>query len=236
MLATVPVLGIYHLVRLIVGDLSADKFAYCFTRFWARSIILTTGSKVNVAGSEHISPDKNVCFICNHQGYFDIPLLMGWLDRPVGFIAKQELKKIPVLSGWITAIHSAFLDRSNARKALDSIQKGVKSIQNGHAIIIFPEGSRSHDCTLQDFKVGSLKLAVNAHATIQPITINNTRNIFELTNRIHKSKVALIIHEPIKPDNPLYNDRDALSKAIFSIINSALLPCKAKYSGQESTK
>ena len=225
MLATVPVLWVYHVIRLISGNRLADKFAFCFTRFWARSIIITTGSKVTIVGSENFSTDSNVCFISNHQGFFDIPLLMGWVGRPVGFIAKQELKRIPVLSGWIKAIHSAFLDRSNARKALDSIKAGVTSIKNGHAIIIFPEGSRSVDCSLSEFKVGSLKLATNAEATIQPITINKTRNIFELKRRIRKSCITLIVHEPITQSHPLYHDRDKLAQKLYDTIGSGLTPC-----------
>jgi len=219
MLATIPVLLIYHLIKLFPGNHNADRFAYLFTRFWARSIITTTGSHVTVFGIENITTAPNVCFICNHQSLFDIPLLMGWLNRPVGFIAKHELRKIPVLSDWIKAIHSAFIDRSNARKAIDSIKQASDAIRKGYAIVIFPEGTRSKSGEIGDFKTGSLKLAFNANAIIQPITISGTRKIFEESRKIHKAKLTIYIHKSISPEEEITSDKQALINRIHSDIS-----------------
>jgi 1-acyl-sn-glycerol-3-phosphate acyltransferase len=220
MICTIPFLWLYYVLKIIIGTKRADRFAYCVTKFWAHSIIVATGSKVSVIGLENISPRESVCFIANHQSFFDIPLLMGWLKRPVGFIAKQELKKVPVLSGWITAIHSAFLDRTNARKAIHSISIGINSIKAGHAIVIFPEGTRSKDGLVHDFKIGSLKLALGADAVIQPISISGTRMIYESSKRIHSSNITLCIHEAISPDDAIYADKTMLNQKLQDKIKS----------------
>jgi len=221
MLLTVPILLLCYLVRFIFGNRIGDKYTYIFTRFWGRSIILTTGSTVSIIGLENIPQEANVCFVSNHQSFFDIPLLMGWLNRPIGFIAKKELKKIPVLNGWITAIHSAFIDRSNPRKAIESINKGSDSIRNGHPIAIFPEGTRSKTGLIAEFKTGSLKLATNAKAIIQPITISGTFNIYEAKKRIHKSKITLQIHSPINPKDEIYKDKIMLTNHLHHVIANA---------------
>lgn len=218
MMCTIPVLLVYHILNLISGNKTADKFAYIFTRFWAKSIILTTGSKIIVIGKENLAQERNVCFISNHQGLFDIPALMGWLERPIGFIAKRELKRIPVLSGWIKAIHSAFIDRSNARKAIDSINQASNSIKQGHAIVIFPEGSRNKTDQVDDFKTGSLRLAFNSSAVIQPITIYGTRKLFETDTRIRKSEILIQVHKAIYPSDDVYKDKNELINRIHSEI------------------
>jgi 1-acyl-sn-glycerol-3-phosphate acyltransferase len=219
MLLTIPFLSFYYLVKVFVGNEKADTYAFFFTKIWAKSIILSTGAKVENIGWQNLEDAKNICFIANHQSFFDIPLLMGWLKRPVGFIAKKELKKIPILNGWITAIHSAFLDRSNPRKAIKSINLGIENIKSGHALAIFPEGTRSKDGQIAEFKTGSLKLAIGSNAVIQPITIKGTRQIYEETKHIQRSKVALIIHKPIYPNDDIYKDKYLLVKTLHDIID-----------------
>ncbi len=221
MMCTIPILCIYYIVKMLFGVIRADKFAYYFTRFWAKSIIITTGSSVIVKGLDALTNKNNVCFICNHQSLFDIPVLMGWLTIPVGFVAKQELKKIPVLSTWITAIHSVFLDRSNSRNAINSINKAAETIRNGHAIVIFPEGTRSQTGQIGDFKLGSLRLAINANAVIQPIALIGTRNIFEINKRINRSEIVLQILKPIKPSDEIYQDKQLMVNQIHSDIVNA---------------
>ena len=221
MILTIPVLLFSYLVKMIFGDRIADKLIFRFTRFWGRLIVLTTGSKVTVSGLEKIPQQASICFIANHQSFFDIPLLMGWLDRLTGFIAKKELIKAPILNGWIHIIHSAFVDRSNPRSAINSINKGSESIRTGHPIAIFPEGTRSKTGKIADFKPGSLKLATNAEAAIVPITIQGTRRIYEETKRIKKSEAILIIHEPIYPDDTIYKDKTALAQHLYNVISSA---------------
>jgi 1-acyl-sn-glycerol-3-phosphate acyltransferase len=219
MLLTVPFLWTYYIIRIFRAPKTADKLSYTVTKLWARTIILSTGSKVTVKGLENLTHEQKVCYIANHQSYFDVPLLMGWLQRPVGFIAKKELKMVPILSGWITAIHSAFLDRANARKAIDSINKGIDNINSGHALVIFPEGTRSKNGEIGEFKPGSLKLATSASAVIQPLTIRKTREIYEAGKRIKSSNVVLIIHKPILPLCEVYKDKSNLMLLLRQIMD-----------------
>ncbi len=210
LLLIAPFLWMYYAIKFLLGNRIANGYSQTFTRVWGRLVVLTTGSKVKVIGLENIAKAERTCFISNHQSLFDIPLLLGWLDRQTGFIAKKELKKIPILSGWITAIHSAFIDRSNSRSAIESIKFGVEAIKSGYALAIFPEGTRSKDGHIADFKAGSLKLATNSNAVIQPVTIIGTRNIYEAQKRIRKSDLTLIIHKPIYPNDDIYKDKSML--------------------------
>jgi 1-acyl-sn-glycerol-3-phosphate acyltransferase len=220
LLTSIP-LGLYHIIRWIFPQRVADRFGYAFTRMWALGTVLLSFSTVQVIGREKLTASRDVCFMSNHQGLFDIPLLMGWIGRPVGFIGKMELRKFPFLSGWMLAIHSVFLDRSNARKAVDSINVAAETIKSGHAIAIFPEGTRSKTGEIGEFKSGSFKLAFNANAVIQPVTIYGTRNCYEAKHRIHKAHLTMIIHDPVYPFDELYKDKPALILHIQSVVTAA---------------
>lgn len=223
LLFTSIVLSLYYVIKFIAGNAIADRFAYFFTKFWGKSVILSTGSVVSVHGIENLSSDIKVCYVCNHQSYFDIPLLMGWLRRPIGFVAKKELLKVPVLNGWISAIHSVFLDRRNARSAIVSINKGIDIIKKGNAIAFFPEGTRSKDGNIAPFKVGSIKLALSSSATIQPVTICHTRDVFEAHKKIEPSHIELIIHKAINPEEDIYKDKNALIEELYTVINKSFI-------------
>lgn len=219
MLLTLILLFCYYLVRLILGSSKADVFAYHVTHTWGRMVVLSTGSRVKVEGRENQVISGNICIISNHQSLFDIPILLGWMNQPVGFIAKQELKKVPIINGWILAIHSAYIDRSNPRKAIESINKGIDSIRQGHPIALFPEGTRSKDGRMGEFKTGSLKLATQAGAIIQPVTITGSRRLYEASGKIKKSRLTLIIHPPIHPGDPVYKDKNLLQVTLQQIIS-----------------
>jgi 1-acyl-sn-glycerol-3-phosphate acyltransferase len=230
MVFTLPFLIVLYLLKLIAGQRLTEQYTHAVTRFWGRVTVLSTGSVVQVSGYENLTDSANVCFIANHQSLFDVPLLTGWLDRAVGFIAKKELKRIPLLNGWILAIHSAFIDRTNPRKAMESIKTSIENIRRGHALVIFPEGTRSKDCSLGEFKPGSLKLATNAQAVIQPISISGTRKIFESEHRIKKAVVTLIIHKPILPSHYADTDKSKLLQELRQIIGSSLCMNEVKES------
>ncbi len=90
---------------------------------WGKSMVKWTGSKVEVVGVENI-PKENVLFVSNHQGNFDIPLLIGYIPKQKGFIAKIELKKLPIVNSWMDAIGCVWLERGNPKKSLKAILKG----------------------------------------------------------------------------------------------------------------
>lgn len=165
---------------------------------WARSLIKLTGSKIEVKGEENIPKEGPVVFVANHQGNFDIPLLIGYIDKPKGFIAKVETEKMPIVGGWMRYMKCIFMDRKNPRAAVKTIKQGVEIVKSGHSLVIFPEGTRSVDGQLGEFKPGSFKLAMKAEAQIVPVTIDGTIDIMRKGSmRIKPALVKLTISEPI---------------------------------------
>lgn len=175
-----------------------NKIIYKTPHSFGRGMLKATGSKVTVTGLENIPQDRAVLFIGNHQSYFDIPLLMGYLDKPLGFIAKVEMKKIPIVSKWMAEMKGVFMDRSDRRKSLQAIKDGIEILKNGQSLVIFPEGTRSKSDTMDEFKAGSVTLATKSGAPVVPVTITGTHRIFESNNnKIQPSQVTLTVGKPI---------------------------------------
>jgi len=205
-------------------------FTYRLAQGWARSLTALIGASVTVKGKENIPPAGGVCFVSNHSGYFDILAALSYCGRPFGFVAKKELIFAPFLNIWIYMLGGLFIDRKNVRKALATINKGVKRIKEGNGMIIFPEGHRSKDGSLLPFHPGSLKLATMAEAPIIPVAIYGSYNVYEKNKRVAKADVTISFLNPIDTAGlPPEERKSILCDKIHSVIEKELSACAAKF-------
>lgn len=200
-----------------------NRLAFKVVGKMSRNLIKLSGSQVKVIGEENIPNDEAVLFISNHQSNFDIPLLLGFIDKPKAFIAKVELAKIPILSRWMKAMGCIFIDRGNVRQSLRAINEGANLLKAGHSLVIFPEGTRSKDGQLGEFKHGSFKLATKSNAPIIPVTIKGANKIMPKGKlAIRPSNVEVIISKPIYIDEEIKKDSRALVDKVKNIIKENL--------------
>ena len=221
LLAIVP--DLYKADRLAKkGEFKArDELMYKLSKKWGREAIETTGSTIEIIGSELIPEDEAVVFVGNHQSLLDIPLLTGYLKKHTSFIAKKELNKIPILIIGIRNMNSIFIDRGNVRQSLRAINEGAKNIKQGYSYIIFPEGTRSTNGEMLPFKSGALKLATKSKAPIIPITLVGVNQIMPKgTLKVNKVNIKVIISEPIYIDKENSKDTKALSDKVEGIIRN----------------
>jgi 1-acyl-sn-glycerol-3-phosphate acyltransferase len=201
------------------------KRAYlsCLAGFWARSIVWATGARVTIHGKENIPGHNCICYVSNHQSVFDIPLIMGYVSNTVGFIAKKELRYIPILGTWILEAGCVFINRKSPRESIEVIKRGVENIKRGFPMVIFPEGTRSKSNTMRPFKSGSLKLAIRSKAPIIPITIDGSYKLREEHGGlIAPASVKLTVHPAIDAASLDGDDTKKLAEHLWKIINSAL--------------
>ncbi|MGC7870747.1 lysophospholipid acyltransferase family protein [Desulfosporosinus sp. SYSU MS00001] len=206
-----------------LGQISErDKITAEMATNWARSLIKCAGVTVSISGEEKI-PSGPVLFVSNHQGNFDIPLLLGYIKKPKAFIAKIELLKIPFIRTWMTHMQCVFMDRSDIRQSLKVINQAADHLKKGYSMVIFPEGTRSKSETLGEFKSGSLKLGLKAGVPIVPIAIRGSYKIMEQNGFLIKpAHVEIIISDPI-PTNSLTKDQaNELSDRVYNVIKDCL--------------
>ena len=94
---------------------ASERFTHWTTSTWGHFVFAINRSKMHVTGRENLPDHKKIIYIGNHQGYADIPFLMANLPTTIGFIAKKELGRVPVIGLWMKGIHCIFLDRGNFR-------------------------------------------------------------------------------------------------------------------------
>ncbi|WP_101474306.1 lysophospholipid acyltransferase family protein [Fusobacterium sp.] len=176
-------------------------------KFLSRLILRSLGVKLRVIYKDRKSVNeldrkKGIIYVCNHQSNFDIPAIITALHMDVGFVAKQEMKSWLFFNLWMKKSRCVFLDRSNPRAGIKSIQESVALIKKGYPIVIFPEGERSLTGEIGVFKKGSFKLATETNGVIVPITLKGTYNIQRRGRWVMKrnQKVTVVIDKPVHVD------------------------------------
>lgn len=182
-----PVLVLFGILAFIVGIILrglglkklGDIVPHAILQLVVWWIMFFLGSKVKVLGKENLPPrGTKYCITPNHSSVLDIPAVF-YTKRWPGSIAKKEAFKIPLINALMWLIHCVKLDRKNPRDAIKAIQAGVKNVENGIPMMIFPEGTRSKNGEIGEFKAGSFKIATRAKSLVVPIAIKNTRQAFE---------------------------------------------------------
>ncbi|RPI16325.1 MAG: 1-acyl-sn-glycerol-3-phosphate acyltransferase [Ignavibacteriae bacterium] len=169
-------------------------------KLWCNITLLIYGVKVNVYGRENIKDGSGKVYISNHSSYLDIFVLLAKVPDNVRIIYKKELNKIPLFGCAMLAAEFVPINRENIREAMQALDKAAQKIRKGISFVIFPEGTRSPDGTVQDFKRGMFVLTEKAQVQIIPISLSNTFNLMGHDSlRIISGTVNLVIGEPLQP-------------------------------------
>lgn len=210
------------------GDIkSRDELVFSLVPLWARFVFTkVTKSTVELVGEDKIPKDRAVVFIGNHQGNMDIPLLFGFINKPMTFVAKAELGKIPLLSDWMKLLQCTFIERKSPRKSIQAIHDAAEGVKKGYSQVIFPEGTRSKGGPHHEFKAGSFKLAFMSEAPIVPVTIDGTWRIYEGQKKVKKGQhVRLIIHDPIETAGLSKEEQSKIPAQVEKIVCDPLNEC-----------
>lgn len=182
------------------GDLERErKYILQSTSTWGPMVMEMFGSTVTVHGLENLPEKGPVVLVGNHQGYADIFAYCAAFQKfQFAFVAKEELSRIPLYGEWIRRIRSVFIGRNDAKASLKAINEGIKYIEQGFSLAIFPEGTRSRGPDPGPFHRGSLKLATKPGVPIVPISLNGSYRMFEEEGYLKGAEIDILVHEPIE--------------------------------------
>lgn len=200
------------------GEKVAMEYSGKVAKDWATyTVHKALKMNVTINGKENI-PGVPCCYIGNHTSILDIPILIDSVGKCMGFIAKKEMMKVPVLGYWMMKYKGVPLDRENAREAIKVIREGADNIKNGYSMAIFPEGTRSKDGKIGEFKKGSLKLATMAKAPIVPVAIDGAYRAYEIDKKFKTIDITITFSEPIYTENLTKEEEKGLMDNVRTII------------------
>ncbi len=154
--------------------INRKTWLYPLANLGARIWLKACGAKVKVKGTENLDPSRSYIFVSNHRSYLDTAVLFAFTGRKMGILAKKELLKIPIFGQGMSFVNIIAIDRSNPEKALESMQKAKKILEEGYSVGVFAEGTRAMPGELLPFKKGAFHLALQTQTPIVPVAIKNT--------------------------------------------------------------
>ena len=200
---TIPLI---YILTIFWGTLSAfaaladasGRLQHRCARYWARCLLAICGIRVRVHGTEHIMPGATYVWTANHQSYLDIPVVFARLPADFRIMAKASLFHFPFLGWHLRRSGHMPVARDNPARAARSLLAAAAHVRRGTAVFIFPEGGRSPDGRLREFRAGAFLLAIKAETPVVPVTIRGTHAALPMHSwNVRPSPVDLILHAPI---------------------------------------
>jgi len=237
MLRTIAVLVVLFSTMIVMGFIAAvtsliyprSYMTVRLGRVWSRLILWVAGIRTRYEGVEHASAHLPCVFMVNHQSYVDIWAVLAVLPAPTMFAAKKSLFGIPGLGWSMAASGFTLIDRSNRVAAIRSLSEAAAKVRGGRPLVLFPEGTRSRDGRLGEFKKGPFHLALEAGVPVVPVAISGSgRTLPPGTVRIRPGVVTVRIAPPIDPAPYLPDDLEGLMATVRDEIARRLDPVEAE--------
>jgi 1-acyl-sn-glycerol-3-phosphate acyltransferase len=155
---------------------------------------------IKVEGREKMVPKTPYIIISNHQSLLDI-LILFCLKCNFKWISKIENNRVPIVGWYMLMANYIYIDRGNKDSKAEMMKKCEENLKNGISILMFPEGTRSHDREIGPFKLGAFQLALSADKSILPVVLDGTGGLLPKHGLIFKgrSNLRIKILDPVHP-------------------------------------
>jgi putative phosphoserine phosphatase / 1-acylglycerol-3-phosphate O-acyltransferase len=205
--SAVPVFAGALAMRALTGD---KREAANFLTATLTEISLGLGKvRLDVRGEENLWAARPAVFIWNHRNIFDAQIVGRLVQRDFGAVAKKELQRVPLFAAASRFMHIAFVDRSDTRTAVASLEPATRLLREGISMLVAPEGTRTAGATLGEFKKGAFRMAMAANVPIVPIVIRNVEDIGgRASGTMRPGTVDVAVLRPVPVDGWTRRDLD----------------------------
>jgi 1-acyl-sn-glycerol-3-phosphate acyltransferase len=218
----------------LIGLFGESTASEKLLRNWARFFLWIAGARVVAQHDAAIDPRKSYVFVSNHTSNLDAPAILSVMDRPMRFIAKQELRRIP-LFGWAARrMGHVFIDRRNSQESTKAIRARIERGLEGMSLFFFAEGTRSTTDELLPFKKGAAVAAVETGLDCVPIAVAGARDVLKPKGLsvFRPGPVAVVFGAPLPVAGHSMGERDALVAQQRGAVERALAEARSLVSAQ----
>lgn len=199
--------------------------------FFVRAV----GVRVRVKATERIPKDACL-FAANHTSSADAPAIVGAIPRRVAILLKESLFKWPIVGQAFRSAHFIPVNRGARDSAIASVEKATEAMKAGQSFLIYPEGTRSPDGRLQEFKKGAVVMAIKAGVPIVPMACSGAHRIMEKRSLvIRPGEIVVEFLEPIDASKYSFEERDVLNEVVHDAMAAALPEDQKPGASSEST-
>jgi len=188
--------------------------------FFVRAV----GVRVRVEGLARV-PSGACLFAANHTSSADAPAIVGAIPRRIAILLKESLFKWPIVGQAFQLARFIPVERKNRDSAIASVEKATEALRAGQSFLIYPEGTRSPDGRLQQFKKGAVVMAIKAGVPIVPMVCSGAQHVMKKHSLvIHPSEIVVEFLEPIDASQYSLEQRDELNDRVRRTMAAALPP------------
>ena len=191
----------------------------CSRLLWLLSIRVDMSD----ANKAELRGDTDSIIVINHRSHLDaVACIIALKPRlRFGFVVKRSLSLIPIW-GWFIWLNGYIPVDRERRGRRDQLSSGVKYLQKGRSVLVFPEGTRAPDHRFRNFKKGAAVLAIRSQRPVLPITVSGTASLLPKNSLyVRYGVVRIQIHPPISTDGYRLEQRDELVSSMRDVIASS---------------
>ena len=222
-----PFLAVYVTVCAVVSIplmwVTQDiRLIYWLSRTGIQVSLWLGGVSVRLEPPEYARQHPTCVFVSNHVSNLDPPVLFMVLPR-LAAVLKQGLRRIPLL-GYVMALGSfIYVDRTDRDSRRKTLAACVVTLHKGISLLIFPEGTRSHDESLLPFRPGPFSIAIEAQMPIVPVTVHGSRELMPKgAGGSRPGTVTVTLHPPVETQGMSAQDRTELMRKVRETMENAL--------------
>jgi 1-acyl-sn-glycerol-3-phosphate acyltransferase len=196
--------------------------------FWTSFLFFTFGHSLRVMGRRNMPKSGPVLLIANHQSFFD-PVLIGLASRRyLSYLARQSLFKNRFFRDVIESLDAIPIDHKGLGK--EGLQATLDCLDRGKAVLVFPEGERTHDGNMEPFKAGISLLVKRVKAPIVPVGIAGAFHAWPRTKKLPAlaplflapwdGTIAISVGKPIPSESFAKMERGAMLESLFQAVRT----------------
>ena len=204
---------------------TSGRQQHAVARAWARTLLRIALSPITVIGLHRLGPGLqnggSAVYASNHLSYYDTPVLFAALPFHFRIVAKQGLWKIPFIGWYLNRSGQVPVDQKDNRSAIASLGRGVKTLQAGTPLVLFPEGGRSETGHPKSFLSGCAFMAIRAQVPLVPIALVGTHELLPIhTYHLAPRPLLAVIGDPISTEGMTTKDAGELTERLRDVISS----------------
>ena len=187
------------LVAFAIGLSGESELSERILHGWARRFLRVTGATVTVVRHTRLDRSHSYVFVSNHSSNLDVPAIVSVVDHPLRFIAKEELRKIPVFGWGAERMGHVFINRKDHTGSTKAIEERIGRGLRGASLFFFAEGTRSTTDEMLPFKKGAAVAAIETQLETVPIAVAGTGVVLKPKgfSLFQPGPVVVVLGEPI---------------------------------------